>query len=302
MARSKFVSLDSLSLQDFDENSELIPLMTTEDEKEINNESLPETLPILSLRNTVLFPGVVIPITAGRDKSIRLIDDANKGSKVIGVVSQKDESIEDPGAKDIHETGTVARILKVSGDLGKQLDSLADMVTSGVVPGIVLFVLLGNNQQMPYEIHTEFKISMGLPLIGLLVTLSACYRLAKFNLDTRQSESFIGLPTPAMSLFVVSLPLVQMYTDIDLAKDLIANNYFLIGVTVFFSFIMNSELPLFSLKFKNYGIRENLFKYILITLSIVLVVTVEYLSVPIVIVSYILLSMINNYKKTNTSS
>ena len=130
--------------------------------------------------------------------------------------------------------GFFARVLKVSGELGKQLDSLADMVTSGVVPGIVLFVLLGNNQQLPYDIHAEFKISMGLPLIGLLVTLSACYRLAKFNLDTRQSESFIGLPTPAMSLFVVSLPLVQMYTDIDLAKDLIANNYFLIGVTVFF--------------------------------------------------------------------
>ena len=113
MARSKFTSLDSLSFQEFDENSELIPLMTTEDEKEINNELLPETLPILSLRNTVLFPGVVIPITAGRDKSIKLIDDANKGSKVIGVVSQKDETIEDPTAKDIYETGTVARILKV---------------------------------------------------------------------------------------------------------------------------------------------------------------------------------------------
>jgi len=113
MAKSKFTNLDSLSFQEFDENSELIPLMTTEDEKEINNESLPETLPILSLRNTVLFPGVVIPITAGRDKSIKLIDDANKGSKVIGVVSQKDESVEDPTAKDVHETGTVARILRV---------------------------------------------------------------------------------------------------------------------------------------------------------------------------------------------
>ncbi len=113
MAKSKFTNLDSLSFQEFDENSELIPLMTTEDEKEINNESLPETLPILSLRNTVLFPGVVIPITAGRDKSIKLIDDANKGSKVIGVVSQKDETVEDPNAKDIHETGTVARILRV---------------------------------------------------------------------------------------------------------------------------------------------------------------------------------------------
>ena len=113
MAKSKFTSLDSLSFQEFDENAELIPLMTSEDEKEINNESLPETLPILSLRNTVLFPGVVIPITAGRDKSIKLIKDANSGSKVIGVVSQKDESIENPRAQDLHETGTVARILRV---------------------------------------------------------------------------------------------------------------------------------------------------------------------------------------------
>ena len=113
MAKSKFESLDSLSFQEFDENSELIPLLTSEDEKEINNESLPETLPILSLRNTVLFPGVVIPITAGRDKSIRLINDSNKGSKVIGVVSQKDEAIENPSAKELHETGTVAQILRV---------------------------------------------------------------------------------------------------------------------------------------------------------------------------------------------
>ena len=113
MKKSNFISLDSLSFQEFDENSELIPLMTPEDEEEINNENLPETLPILPLRNTVLFPGVVIPITAGRDKSIKLINDANKGSKVIGVVSQKDEAKEDPTAKDIYKTGTVARILRV---------------------------------------------------------------------------------------------------------------------------------------------------------------------------------------------
>ena len=113
MSKSKFTMLDSLSLQDFDENSELIPLMTTEDEEAIKNESLPETVPILSLRNTVLFPGVVIPITAGRDKSIQLINEANSGSKVIGVVSQKDETVEDPTINDIYTTGTVARILKV---------------------------------------------------------------------------------------------------------------------------------------------------------------------------------------------
>ncbi|MDG5491436.1 endopeptidase La [Psychroserpens sp. SPM9] len=113
MKKSKFLKLDSLSFQDFDENSELIPLMTPEDEAEINNELLPDSLPILPLRNTVLFPGVVIPITAGRDKSIKLIKDANSGSKVIGVVSQKDELVEDPSAKDIFKKGTVARILKV---------------------------------------------------------------------------------------------------------------------------------------------------------------------------------------------
>ncbi|MBU2951186.1 endopeptidase La [Tamlana agarivorans] len=113
MKKSNFMTLDSLSLQEFDENSELIPLMTPEDEEAINNEELPETLPILSLRNTVLFPGVVIPITAGRDKSIKLINDANKGGKVIGVVAQKDEAVEDPSAKEIHETGTVAKILRV---------------------------------------------------------------------------------------------------------------------------------------------------------------------------------------------
>ena len=113
MSKSKYKIIDSLSLQDFDENSELIPLMTSEDEELIKNESLPDSIPILSLRNTVLFPGVVIPITAGRDKSIKLINDANKGSKVIGVVAQRDESVEDPKFEDVHKIGTVARILKV---------------------------------------------------------------------------------------------------------------------------------------------------------------------------------------------
>ncbi|WP_010178473.1 endopeptidase La [Aquimarina agarilytica] len=113
MAKSKILSLDNLSLQDMNEDAELIPLMTPEDEEEIRQESLPEALPILPLRNTVLFPGVVIPITAGRDKSIKLINAANKGDKVIGVVSQKDETVEKPSIDDINKIGVVARILKV---------------------------------------------------------------------------------------------------------------------------------------------------------------------------------------------
>lgn len=102
-----------MSLQDIDQDADLIPLMTPEDEEEINREKLPETLPILPLRNTVLFPGVVIPITAGRDTSIKLINEANNDSKIIGVVAQKDEEVENPEAKDIHDTGVVARILRV---------------------------------------------------------------------------------------------------------------------------------------------------------------------------------------------
>jgi len=163
MSKSKFVSLDSLSFQEFDENSELIPLMTTEDEEEINNESLPETLPILSLRNTVLFPGVVIPITAGRDKSIRLINDANKGSKVIGVVSQKDESVENPTAKDINDTGTVARILKVlkmpDGNTtviiqGKKRFKVAEVITEDPYMNATVRAV---NETTPNKESKEFK-------------------------------------------------------------------------------------------------------------------------------------------------
>ena len=113
MAKTKYTTIDSLSFQEIDEDAELIPLMTPEDEEEINKEDLPEVLSILPLRNTVLFPGVVIPITAGRDTSIKLINEANNGSKTIGVVSQKEESVENPKISDINKTGVVARILRV---------------------------------------------------------------------------------------------------------------------------------------------------------------------------------------------
>ena len=113
MGELKFTNIDSMSMQGIDEDAELIPLLTPEDEEEMNREELPETLPILPLRNTVLFPGVVIPITAGRDKSISLIKDANNGNKTIGVVSQKDPETENPKVKDVNTLGTVARILRV---------------------------------------------------------------------------------------------------------------------------------------------------------------------------------------------
>lgn len=113
MSNHKILTLDKMSLQDFDTEADLIPLLTPEDEEEMINEELPKSLPILPLRNTVLFPGVVIPITAGRDKSIKLINDANAAGKVIGVVAQINEDVEDPKRDDINSVGTVAQILRV---------------------------------------------------------------------------------------------------------------------------------------------------------------------------------------------
>ncbi|MEC7479187.1 MAG: endopeptidase La [Bacteroidota bacterium] len=110
---SKIFDLSSISLDPIDEESELIPLMTSDDEEAISRESIPETLPILPLRNNVLFPGVVIPITATRDKSVKLIKHANSGDKLIGVVSQKDGSVSNPTQSDINSIGTVAKILRV---------------------------------------------------------------------------------------------------------------------------------------------------------------------------------------------
>ncbi len=198
--------------------------------------------------------------------------------------------------------GFFARILNVSGELGKQLDSLADMVTSGVVPGIVMFTLLQENSLNLFEKTAETlniaSFSTGyFPYLGLLLTLAACYRLAKFNIDTRQSDSFIGLPTPAMSLFVIALPLIPMYSDNQFFIDLVQNNYFLIGVTLVLSYLMNAEIPLFSLKFKSFAIKENALKYVFLIASLIMILTLEVISIPLVIILYVLLSVGSNLSK-----
>ena len=143
MSKSKIITLDSLSLSNIlNEDSELIPLMTPEDEEIINKEDIPEILSILPLRNTVLFPGVVIPITAGRDKSIQLINDANKGDKVIGVVAQRDEDVEDPTSEDIYKTGVVAQILRVL--------KMPDGNTTVIIQGKKRFQINELIQEQPY--------------------------------------------------------------------------------------------------------------------------------------------------------
>lgn len=194
--------------------------------------------------------------------------------------------------------GFVARLLKVSGDLGKQLDSLADMVTSGVVPGLIMFQLINANSEI-IGINNEFLLNDS--LFGLVLTLGACYRLAKFNLDTRQSDSFIGLPTPAMCLFVISLPLIQENSNLHVVENLLESNYFLIGITLLLTFLMNAEISLFSLKFKEYSFAKNYIKYVFIIVSILMIIGLQYISIPLIILLYVIISVLQNYKTKEVS-
>lgn len=198
--------------------------------------------------------------------------------------------------------GLVARILKVQSELGKQLDSLADMVTSGVVPGVIMYQLLKQSSDIWNEqgVLTTTLFIDGisyLPLIGLLITLATAYRLANFNIDERQTSSFIGLPTPANALFVLSLPLILKYSNLEFANNLIHSTWFLIVVTLLGSYIMNAEIPLFSLKFKDYSFKNNAIKYIFLVLAVLLLIFFHFVAIPIIIVLYVLFSIVENMIK-----
>ena len=182
--------------------------------------------------------------------------------------------------------GFFARLFNVSSPLGLQLDSLADMVTSGVVPGFVMFKMLSN------AVDSDPSLTY-LPYFGFIITLGSCYRLANFNIDTRQSDSFIGVPTPTNAMFVASFyPILNAYEGIEMIENILLNDYFLIGYCLIMSYLLISELPLIALKFKTFAINENLYRYILIGGAVVLGIAFQYLAIPMVLVLYILLSVI----------
>lgn len=187
--------------------------------------------------------------------------------------------------------GFFARLFKVSSPLGLQLDSLADMVTSGLVPGYVMYQLFQSTQ---YDNVVINPISV----FGFIITLGACYRLANFNIDTRQTNSFIGLPTPANALFIMSLPLIVKNNLGTNFVTILTNHWFLMAITVLSAFIMNAEIPLFSLKIKSKILKDNLLQIIFLVTSVVLLLIFKFLGVAIVILFYILLSIImNNFSK-----
>jgi CDP-diacylglycerol--serine O-phosphatidyltransferase len=192
--------------------------------------------------------------------------------------------------------GFFARIWKVQSPIGLQLDSLADMVTSGVVPGLVMYKMLGDIQENQSQYNlTEDTYFMGVvPYLGFLITLASCYRLAKFNVDTRQTDSFIGLPTPANALLIMSIPMIQFHSEFEGLVDALSNPYVLVGITALSAYLLNAEIPLFSLKVKNFSWEKYKMQVVFLILSLILIALLEFIAIPIIILLYVILSVVNN--------
>ena len=223
--------------------------------------------------------------------------------------------------------GFIARALKVTSPIGKDLDSLADMVSFGVVPGIVMYKLICISEASftiypPLSIIVDENKKSFLPFIALLIPVLSGIRLAKFNNDTRQTDSFIGLPTPANAIFVCSIVLIfgmSQFSDVYLrgiCREIngisvslksyggspvmeiflkgIFNPVVLVGIAILFSFLLIAPLPLFALKFKHFKWKENEIRYIFLGLAVILIATLQFVGIPLTIILYIFLSIINN--------
>ncbi len=199
--------------------------------------------------------------------------------------------------------GFVARLLNAKSAIGKQLDSLADMVTFGVLPAIIVYQLL----ERSYFTDTIFDskgylifsgdyhfISKIYLLPALILACAACWRLAKFNIDERQHENFVGLPSPASAIFIACLPIICIGNDYGLG-NLLLNKWILYGITILFSWLMVSELKMFSLKIKSLGWKGNELRVIFILLSLLLIFFMQWTGLALAIISYILLSIINSF-------
>jgi|SRR6476469_4436115 len=190
--------------------------------------------------------------------------------------------------------GLLARALRVSSAIGKDLDSLADMVSFGVVPGAILFHLLVRAARMADISVTDGAEPTGfwywLAYAGFIVTIFSALRLAKFNNDTRQTTSFIGLPTPACTLVVASLPLI-LANDRFAISGIILNPWVLLGLTIVLSGLLVAELPLFALKFKSLRWGDNRRRFIFLLLAAGLLLALGATAVPLVVLLYVLLSV-----------
>ncbi|MBN8851793.1 MAG: CDP-alcohol phosphatidyltransferase [Sphingobacteriales bacterium 50-39] len=192
--------------------------------------------------------------------------------------------------------GLVARMFKATSPMGKQLDSLADVVSFGVAPGMILYQFLRISFARQQD---GFDISPVWFLPALLIPCAAAFRLAKFNVDESQTYGFKGVPTPAAGLVVASIPLIYWYTQSETVTALLLNKWVLYGVIVVLAWLMVSNLPLMALKFTDYTIKTNLPKLILLALAIVSAVFLKWLAVPVVFIFYIIVSLLSEKKSFN---
>jgi CDP-diacylglycerol--serine O-phosphatidyltransferase len=195
--------------------------------------------------------------------------------------------------------GFAARMLKVASPIGKDLDSLADMVTFGAVPGFVMHRML----QIGYLVnHHDYDLiirNQWMAYVPMLIPVFSAVRLAKFNNDTRQTDAFIGVPTPANAILICSIPLIVNWdTHFDLKHcqviHFLIHPYSLLVISVLMSFLMVAEVPLFALKFKSFGWKKNEIRYIFLILTLASLVVLKFVGIPIAIVLYVVLSIINN--------
>ncbi len=180
--------------------------------------------------------------------------------------------------------GMLARLLKAYSDIGKELDSLADMVSFGVLPSVIIYQLFALSPQ------TDFGAEW-ISFSAFIIAVFSALRLAKFNIDTRQSENFIGLPTPANALLIASFPLIIAESSTYFA-EFILNHWFLAIFSFIMSMLLVAEVPLISLKFKSLKFQENLLRYILIISSVLLLLFLKFEAVPVIILIYFLISLI----------
>ncbi len=189
--------------------------------------------------------------------------------------------------------GLSARAFKVSSSLGLQLDSLADMITSGIVPAFTLSFLIADSLGISLINNFEFDTHHLLALSGLIVALGSAYRLAKYNIDDRQTTSFVGLPTPANALFIVSLAMIINSDSYQVLAGLLNRSYVLIFIGLLSTYMLNAEIPLFGLKFKDFSLANNRQKYLIIFISIVLLPIFKLVAVPLIIILYVLISLVD---------
>ena len=201
--------------------------------------------------------------------------------------------------------GFFARLLNIQNQVGVHLDSLADMITSGLAPGLIMVQLLSNSitgtDINMYDTFSNSSLNFTqmnlLPFIGLLIVVASGYRLAKFNIDERQVDSFIGLPTPANAIFILSLPLILQFQNSELIESIILNKWILIAITIISCILLNSEIRLFALKFKTWDFRSNAIRYLFLLLCIVSLIVLKYIAIPVIIVLYIILSLFQQKRK-----